>query len=197
MGDVAWQWCAVAAVIILYCTRDPPLRVTRRWRSRMTEDEKTAGLAAMNAARRNLAPLPAASRMQDLRWDDALERRAQEWVDGCPSGHSPSTPADRVGENMAWGARDLAGVVGMWDAERRNVEAPAAGQPVVFSARDSNWCAGGWSNCGHFTQGVWADTQRVGCARPTASCGKWGDRVFVCNYAPAGNISGRFIYPVA
>jgi Cysteine-rich secretory protein family len=203
MIELAWYWWLVAVVVVVMITAADSKGggaggagdVRVGWRARMTQAEKDAGLGDMNEARRNLAPLPqAASPLAALVWDDELERKAQVWVDTCSQGHSATTG---VGENIAWGAEDLSGAVRMWNAEKKNVAVPLAGSPVVFSATASNWCSGGWSKCAHYTQDIWSSTRRVGCARPTNACGQWGDKVFVCNFSPPGNMIGRPVYPVS
>jgi hypothetical protein len=43
----------------------------------------------------------------------------------------------------------------------------------------------------HYTQVIWAATRRIGCGRAART----GDLVmYVCNYAPAGNVIGQFPY---
>lgn len=50
-----------------------------------------------------------------------------------------------------------------------------------------NFGSPGWSaNTGHFTQLVWKDTTRVGCAYTTRCT--WP--TYICQYAPAGNVIG-------
>jgi hypothetical protein len=66
-------------------------------------------------------------------------------------------------------------VVRQWAAESSN-----------FDWR-SNVCRG---RCGHYTQIVWRDTQRVGCAVATSGL----RQVWVCEYNPPGNIVGERPY---
>ncbi|CAI5512087.1 unnamed protein product [Closterium sp. Naga37s-1] len=55
-----------------------------------------------------------------------------------------------------------------------------------------NGCAGGdWAKCGHYTQVVWNNTRRLGCAK--ASCGTSRD-VWACHYSPQGNLIGQLPY---
>jgi hypothetical protein len=41
---------------------------------------------------------------------------------------------------------------------------------------------------GHFTQVVWVGSQRLGCGTVTCS----GRQIWVCNYDPPGNVTGKF-----
>ena len=94
-----------------------------------------------------------------------------------------------IGENLFWSAVfpppevitmvDPAVVVEAWESE------------VADYDYESNSCVPG-KMCGHYTQIVWADTERVGCAFRT--CSEDGSQVWVCNYYPAGNIVGEKPY---
>ena len=44
--------------------------------------------------------------------------------------------------------------------------------------------SGNWTDVGHYTQMIWRNTTEVGCAKATS--GKYD--IFVCRYAPQGNI---------
>ncbi len=82
-----------------------------------------------------------------------------------------------VGENLAWaGGQHLSPgeVVRMWVEEKRHYDAHA------------DRCAPG-KQCGHYTQVVWANAGRVGCGM--ARCDN--SEIWVCNYAPPGNVVGR------
>jgi hypothetical protein len=41
-----------------------------------------------------------------------------------------------------------------------------------------------FGGCGHYTQVVWRDTQRIGCGMATCS---GGAEIWTCNYDPPGN----------
>merc|ERR1719334_2034682 len=43
------------------------------------------------------------------------------------------------------------------------------------------------SNTGHYTQVVWAETDRVGCGATSYKDGRWFTTLYVCNYGPNGN----------
>ena len=52
---------------------------------------------------------------------------------------------------------------------------------------DSNSCS---AVCGHYTQIVWAETTKLGCAIHT--CPNLGfANTIICDYAPGGNTGGR------
>ncbi len=43
---------------------------------------------------------------------------------------------------------------------------------------------------GHFTQYVWKESTKVGCAWNTVECD--GQAIFMCNYNPPGNVEGQY-----
>jgi hypothetical protein len=114
---------------------------------------------------------------EPLAWSEHLEDIAAQWADelfarGCPLEHS----RHRYGENLAAGtpgALDAARVVWLWYEE---VELSDFARPD-FSMET-----------GHFTQLVWRGTRELGCAQTSCE----GLDIWVCNYAPAGNILNTF-----
>ncbi|CAN7015733.1 unnamed protein product [Brassica rapa subsp. trilocularis] len=54
----------------------------------------------------------------------------------------------------------------------------------------SNTCASG-KQCGHYTQIVWKNSARLGCAK--VSCDN-GQTFITCNYDPQGNFVGQWPY---
>lgn len=47
---------------------------------------------------------------------------------------------------------------------------------------------------GHYTQLVWAETNRVGCGFTAYSVNNRRINYYVCNYGPAGNFAGKEVY---
>ena len=43
------------------------------------------------------------------------------------------------------------------------------------------------SDTGHYTQLVWAETDKVGCGATSYRDGKWFATLYTCNYGPGGN----------
>ncbi|XP_057953150.1 pathogenesis-related protein 1A-like [Malania oleifera] len=128
-----------------------------------------------NAAREEVGVGP-------LQWDAALEDYARNYAKvrskDCAIIHSGGP----YGENVYWGVgdgfNDAAGAMKYWVDEKN------------YYDYDSNTCEAG-KECLHYTQIVWRNTQRVGCARSPCSDGKF---FITCNYDPMGNISGERPY---
>ncbi|KAJ0800342.1 putative CAP domain-containing protein [Helianthus annuus] len=123
----------------------------------------------------------AALHMPPLVWDTRLARYAdlyaRERRQDCLLKHSNGP----YGENIFWGSGDgwnPAQAAAAWVAERR------------WYTYGSNSCNG--QECGHYTQIIWKESRRVGCARVTCFQGRG---VFmICNYDPPGNYVGEKPY---
>ena len=123
----------------------------------------------------------------DLVWADDLAAAATAWsetlaADDCGFYHSSG---GAYGENLFAGSPPGAyspqQVVDAWAAE------------VQWYDYDSNSCsAPAGQSCGHYTQVVWADTQRVGCGMAVCPDGSW--EIWTCNYDPPGNWAGEWPY---
>lgn len=140
----------------------------------------TGVTAAHNAIRCQVAR-PDGALLPPLSWSASLAADAQRHADqlaknGCRLQHAETDH----GENLFGGSgdNDAAAVVERWAAEERCFR--HATFPEACSC-----------TCGHYTQIVWADTQRLGCAM--ASCAD-GGKVWVCRYDPAGNYVGKAPY---
>ncbi|XP_071691874.1 pathogenesis-related protein 1-like [Rutidosis leptorrhynchoides] len=116
-----------------------------------------------------------------LKYDPALEKSAQEWADqrkDCALIHSTGP----VGENMAYGPElNITYAVQLWLDERLDYK------------YSTNECL---QMCGHYTQIVWKNTERVGCARSLCDRkdGGWTYYTVVCQYDPPGNVVGQWPY---
>ena len=104
-----------------------------------------------------------------LVWDDAVAASAQSWADGCVFEHS----GVGYGENLAWGHSSMKAAIDVWydEVSRYDYSNP------VFSAET-----------GHFTQVVWKNSKRIGCAKGNGCSGNY----WVCQYDPPGNYLGQF-----
>ncbi|KAL5151332.1 Basic form of pathogenesis-related protein 1 [Glycine soja] len=114
-----------------------------------------------------------------LAWDDTVAAYAESYANqrkgDCQLIHS----GGEYGENIAMSTGELSGTdaVKMWVDEKSNYD------------YDSNSCVGG--ECLHYTQVVWANSVRLGCAKVTCDN---GGTFITCNYDPPGNFVGERPY---
>ncbi|KAK1322965.1 hypothetical protein QJS10_CPA02g01456 [Acorus calamus] len=122
-----------------------------------------------------------------LVWDSQLESYARWWAGqrkaDCRLQHSFPEGGFTLGENVFWGGYGVdwtpTDAVQAWAGEWR------------YYTYATNACEKG-RVCGHYTQIVWRNTRRIGCARVVCD-GKRG--VFItCNYYPPGNYIGQRPY---
>ncbi|MEZ4363383.1 MAG: CAP domain-containing protein [Kofleriaceae bacterium] len=126
-----------------------------------------------------------------LTWDPALAAIAKAWAAKCVDVEDPiglidhnagrsSGQSGPVGENI-YGASS--GATG-----------PAAVNSWASEAANYNYASNQCSDvCGHYTQLVWRETERVGCALQECPALRFGSTV-VCDYSPAGNVNNRRPY---
>ncbi|KAK4257656.1 hypothetical protein QN277_007218 [Acacia crassicarpa] len=132
-------------------------------------------LGPQNAARSLL-------RLRPLVWDPKLASYARWYANqrrsDCALRHSNGP----YGENIFWGSGtgwSPAQAAADWVSEKK------------YYNYGANSCAAG-QMCGHYTQVVWKNTRRVGCAKINCNGGKG---VFMtCNYDPPGNYIGERPY---
>ncbi len=142
--------------------------------------------AAHNAVRAQVGVGP-------LAWDPALAAIAAAWAAQChdteaPIGlidHNPGRSAGYptyVGENIygAGGQASGTDAVRLWVSEQANYD------------HATNTCAAG-QICGHYTQVVWRNTTKIGCALHDCPGLQYGSSV-VCDYGPGGNVGGQAPY---
>ncbi|KAF3791134.1 Glioma pathogenesis-related protein 1 [Nymphaea thermarum] len=120
-----------------------------------------------------------------LIWDFEVEKYARWWAgerkSDCKLQHSFDNGTFVMGENIFWGSgsgwtpRDA---VRAWVDEQK------------YYSYSGNQCLGGHV-CGHYTQVVWRETRRLGCARVVCDT---GDVFMTCNYDPPGNYIGQRPY---
>jgi len=133
---------------------------------------------------------------EKLSYSSALAISAQNWADNlkltnhCQMRHSINK--GKYGENIFWasalnwsdGRNELqkvspAQVVNSWGSEKADYNYA------------NNSCTPN-KTCGHYTQVVWRNTKKVGCAM--AVCKDTQQQVWVCQYQPAGNWIGHKPY---
>ncbi|KAJ4873520.1 hypothetical protein Rs2_08837 [Raphanus sativus] len=139
------------------------------------QDTRQDFLDAHNQARAEVGVGP-------LRWDNQVAAYARNHANqrksvGCSMKHSSG---GTYGENIAWSSGDMSGVeaVDMWVKEQKDYN------------YDFNTCAPN-EVCGHYTQVVWRNSVKLGCAK--VRCNN-GNTFITCNYDPPGNWNGQWPY---
>ena len=138
-------------------------------------------LLAAHNRERALARVPA------LEWDAALAADARGWAEALAETdsfeHSRADPTDpeTPGENLWAGTRGAYSpeeMVGYWIAEKRDYK-PG---PIPAVSR-----SGDFENVGHYTQVIWRNTRKVGCAVAKSR----REDILVCRYSQGGNVIGE------
>ncbi|XP_005936659.1 peptidase inhibitor 16 [Haplochromis burtoni] len=162
-----WVWLLLGALV-----------VPGAW-SFLNEEQEEMLVELHNHFRGQVSP--SASAMMPLKWDPNLKVVAEGYAAKCIWNHNPEL--EDTGENLyaGTGPLDLRMALEKWFLERLDYDF------------QNNSCDED-KMCGHYTQMVWADTHRVGCAFHLCDTmeGLDWDRVsfLVCNYYPAGNYEG-------
>ncbi|KAK1558407.1 hypothetical protein Q3G72_001967 [Acer saccharum] len=137
------------------------------------QDSPQDYLNAHNAARSQVGVGP-------VTWDEQVAAYARNYANqhkgDCRLVHSGGP----YGENLAGSSGDLSDTraVQLWVSEKADYN------------YNSNSCAPG-KVCGHYTQVVWRNSVRIGCAKVRCST---GGTFITCNYAPPGNYVGQRPY---
>ncbi|XP_050210805.1 basic form of pathogenesis-related protein 1-like [Mercurialis annua] len=128
----------------------------------------------------NAARIAVGAGLEPMTWDNTVAAYAQDYanqrINDCALIHSSGS----YGENIAASSGDFSGTgaVKLWVDE------------IAFYDYNSNSCATG-EQCGHYTQVVWRQSVRLGCAK--VMCANGGTFI-TCNYDPPGNFIGEKPY---
>lgn len=147
-------------------------------------------VCAHNEVRQNAQPTPS-PQLPDMTWDPELARIAQNYAETCTwehNSHCSDTYPGYVGENLymtTWPNSTPEDAVQSWADEAQ------------YYDHTTNTCQNG-QVCGHYTQVVWRDSTKIGCAKvfcsSVANSNFTNADLYVCNYAPGGNIIGEKPY---
>lgn len=155
-----------------------------------------------------------ATDMKRLQWDAKLETVAQNWANQCQWQHNsnrateynalsptdingnPIAGSESVGENLAYFASSALTAASLEYALSGYKAWVDEGQDYSMGAFNvSDFCDN--EPCGHFTQVIWANTYKVGCAVNYCAAGtvsSLASTYLVCDYASAGNYIGQMPY---
>ncbi len=165
---LAWTgWIVLIAGAVVSQSRDSGTRSGARRDGTLAREM----LTTHNAVR-------AEAKLPPLQWSSSLAAFSQKWANTLlarnRTAHNPNSP---YGENILITGVGFSPslVVREWASESTN-----------YRYR-SNTCRG---DCGHYTQIVWRDTRRVGCAVARGA----RREVWVCSYDPPGNYEGEWPY---
>ncbi|XP_019108568.1 peptidase inhibitor R3HDML [Larimichthys crocea] len=131
---------------------------------------------------------PPAANMEFMLWDEGLAKSADSWASRCIWDHGPTQAMRYMGQNLSITSgryQSITDLIRSWYDERHHFSYP-------------NRCSG--SVCSHYTQMVWASTNRVGCAlRKCFNMNVFGSAwreatLLVCNYSIKGNWVGEAPY---
>ncbi|NP_001373427.1 peptidase inhibitor R3HDML precursor [Danio rerio] len=133
---------------------------------------------------------PPAANMEYMVWDERLAKSAEFWASQCIWEHGPHHFLQHIGQNLSIISgryKSIIDLVKSWYDERHSFSYPSR-------------CSG--SVCTHYTQMVWAASNKIGCAIKKCSDifvfgSMWKQAtLLVCNYAIKGNWVGEAPYKI-
>ncbi|XP_064425260.1 peptidase inhibitor 16 [Latimeria chalumnae] len=150
----------------------------------LKDEEKKLLLEKHNLYRSQV--LPSAANMLEMSWDTELESLAENYATNCIWDHNPDR--GMTGENL------FASINKPLDVEEAMKDWYQEHEDYDFETKE---CTMGKA-CGHYTQIVWADSDKIGCGTNFCDTMQGINRpnvfLLVCNYAPPGNVVDRDPY---
>ena len=160
----------------------------------LAQDVIDAFVAAHNQARSGPLTPPPSPALPPVSWDAILADSVYNYAIGCQGGRtacSATTPTARP-TTRRW-------VAAVTSVRTSMAGAAAARRPTtpcrlwMSEASSYDYASGNIGNAGHYTQIVWRDSVRIGCAIVDCPALTYHNTV-ICDYAPGGNISGQKPY---
>ncbi|KAJ8921934.1 hypothetical protein NQ315_008568 [Exocentrus adspersus] len=132
---------------------------------------------------------PKGKNLKTMKYDDKLAKEAQKISNTCKFAHVRVKDGrwQAVGQNLYTTYSTAYKKGADWDSAIQNWfnEYPY----YKYGDRTTN------NKNGHYTQVVWADTEYVGCGYTECKGTSWPfQKLYVCNYGPAGNYIGQLPY---
>lgn len=148
-----------------------------------------ASIQSHNAHRSNHSA-PAVS------WDSNLASYAQKLADSCSYGHDTKIGGGGYGQNIAMGAETNFGLSEGECATRAITRQWYNNEYELYPSYGGEPSMDDFEAWGHLSQMVWEGTEKIGCAIAICDGGELAQGMegyfAVCNYAPAGNVIGKF-----
>jgi hypothetical protein len=159
----------------------------------LTQDVIDAFVAAHNQARSGpLNPTPSPP-LPPVSWDAILADSVYVYAVQCKgSSGLLSHNADRSTDYQAMGGSGYVGE-NIYGASGAGATPDDAVSLWMSEASSYDYASGDLGNAGHYTQIVWRDSVRIGCAIVDCPALTYHNTV-ICDYAPGGNISGQKPY---
>jgi len=157
----------------------------------LTQDQINAFVDAHNQARSGPLTPPPSPPLPPVSWDPILADSVYDYAIMCQGAMGLlSHNADRTADYQALGG---SGYVGENIYGSSGGATPADAVMLWMSEASSYDYATNSGNAGHYTQVVWRDSVRIGCAIVDCPALTYHNTV-ICDYAPGGNISGQKPY---
>uniref|UniRef100_A0A0A9ZC82 Venom allergen 5 n=1 Tax=Lygus hesperus TaxID=30085 RepID=A0A0A9ZC82_LYGHE len=163
-------------------------------RKSLNAQQRTKIVELHNQMRNKVASggVPSQSKAQNMRemvWDNEMAQRAQSWADNCVFEHD-SNRKDSKGKYFG---QNLVVTWAQKDPGSPNIEKMI---DTWFNEVYEHGYTGGYnSKTGHYSQLIWADSNKVGCGLTSyLDTNKLYSDLLVCNYSPAGNVIGQQAY---
>ncbi|KAF6209046.1 hypothetical protein GE061_014789 [Apolygus lucorum] len=125
-----------------------------------------------------------AQNMREMVWDNEIAQRAQSWANGCVFEHDPNRIDARgqpFGQNMAM----------TMSYTKNGIDNPNIESMINswFNEVYEHGYTGGYNYAtGHYSQMIWARSNKVGCGLTSYFSNNLYNSLLVCNYSPAGNV---------
>lgn len=160
----------------------------------LAQDVIDAFVAAHNQARSGPLTPPPSPALPPVSWDAILADSVYNYAIGCQGGTNGllSHNANRSTDYQALGGSGYVGE-NIYGSSGSGATPDDAMSLWMSEASSYDYASGNIGSAGHYTQIVWRDSVRIGCAIVDCPALTYHNTV-ICDYAPGGNISGQKPY---
>ena len=160
----------------------------------LAQDVINAFVAAHNQARSGPLTPPPSPALPPVSWDAILADSVYNYAIGCQGGTNGllSHNANRSTDYQALGGSGYVGE-NIYGSSGSGATPDDAVSLWMSEASSYDYASGNIGSAGHYTQIVWRDSVRIGCAIVDCPALTYHNTV-ICDYAPGGNISGQKPY---